>query len=85
MMAQRTLFEIAVHTGQTDLVDVLLNYENVNLQVLDSEGRSMLSVASMKGYTKIVELLLSTDKAQNYQKEKLGGNSPLHWSAMSWV
>ena len=78
----RTLLHVAVSAGQTDLVEVLLAQENIHLKVPSPFKQSLLSIASMKGYTRIVELLLPLGEPQFYLQDRPSQFSPLHWAAM---
>lgn len=50
---------LAVQAGNLVVVDLLLNFEDVDLECKDSDGQTALQLAKMHGFPEIAELLQS--------------------------
>ena len=50
---------LAVEHGNLEVVDLLLNFEDVSLDLKDNDGQTAVQIAKMHGHTAIAELLES--------------------------
>lgn len=66
----------AIENGCISVIKTMLKYDNVNLQCLDEDGRSLLHAASGSGQLEIVRLLKEKDLDPNAQNKQ--GLTPLH-------
>ena len=59
-----TALSIAVWSGDTEMVKILLEANNIDVNVLDGYGETPLTIAAYQDSTKIVELLLGADNIE---------------------
>lgn len=69
----------AANEGQEEIVKELLLHPDIQIEALSSIGRTPLHLASIRGYTKIVRLLVSNGANVNVKDND--ENTPLHYSS----
>ncbi|KAF3284216.1 hypothetical protein TWF970_011436 [Orbilia oligospora] len=78
----RTPLSWAAMEGQTDVVKILLESENIDVNSKDATGRTPLSWAAMKGQTDAAKVLLESGSVDVNSKDAIG-RTPLSWAAIN--
>ena len=76
----RTPMAWAVLNNNFNMVQKLLGH-NPEVNVVDKEGKTPLSIAAQRGYEYIVAMLLPKCTLQTVNLKDKNGKSPLHWAA----
>jgi ankyrin repeat protein len=73
----------ACKNGNHELVEELLKHDQIKANSVHSSGFTPLHAACMSGNTKIVDLLLNSNRVQNiHQANEDGGFTPLHLACL---
>ena len=76
----RSILSWVAHYGHTEMVDMLIRLQNIELDPRDEYGNTPLSEAAAAGNLDIVQMLMATGKVDvNSRDEK--GQTPLSWAA----
>lgn len=75
-----SLLHLAVHNGDKIMVQVLLSAQGINNKCLNSFGQNVVHIATQRGSTQIVKLLL---KNGLFCIPDLRGLHPLHFAALN--
>jgi ankyrin repeat protein len=72
----------AAQGGYEAVIKVLLDVRNIDLNVMDQNGRTPLWWAADKGHEAVVQLLLATGKVDIKLHDSRSRNTPLHCAAL---
>src|SRR3990167_3184411 len=74
-------------TGQTELLELCLKEEGIDVNLQDEDGYSPLHLAAMNGHKECVGMIMQFEEEKGIEvdlslKDK-DGRTPLHWAAMN--